>query len=249
MKSISRRGLFKMGAALAAAPSLVRGLGAQRPTTARDGGALEPAARVPVNATRHTLLRGGTVITMDPAVGDFAKGDVHIQGKRIVAVGRDLKAPAGAQIIDAAGTIVIPGFVDCHRHSWSAQFRRIIPDGLIANYMATTHQGFAQHYRPHDMAWKFHHGARLHRRRHHVRHRQLHNSRSAAHSDAAIEALSTRASGACTRLAASIRNLGQAVARGLGPFRKIFYVRRPVGDSACVRAANKENWRSLAASG
>jgi len=64
-----------MGAALAAAPSLARGLGAQRPTTARDGGALEPAARVPVNATRHTLLRGGTVITMDPALGDFAKGD------------------------------------------------------------------------------------------------------------------------------------------------------------------------------
>jgi len=70
-----------------------------------------------------------------PEGGDFAKGDVHIQGKRIVAVGRDLKAPAGAQIIDAAGTVVIPGFVDCHRHSWSAQFRRIIPDGLIANYM------------------------------------------------------------------------------------------------------------------
>ena len=190
MKSISRRGLFKMGAALAAAPSLARGLGAQRPTTARDGGALEPAARVPVNATRHMLLRGGTVITMDPALGDFAKGDVHIQGKRIVAVGRDLKAPAGAQIIDAAGTIVIPGFVDCHRHSWSAQFRRIIPDGLIANYMATTHQGFAQHYRPHDM---------------YVGNfitalgcidagitcviDNSHNSRSAAHSDAAIEAL------------------------------------------------------------
>ena len=190
MKSISRRGLFKMGAALAAAPSLVRGLGAQRPTTAQDGGTLEPAARVPVNATHHILLRGGTIITMDPAVGDFAKGDLHIQGKHIVAVGRDLKAPAGAQVIDAAGTIIIPGFVDCHRHSWSAQFRRIIPDGLIANYMATTHQGFAPFYRPHDM---------------YVGNfitalgcidagitcviDNSHNSRSAAHSDAAIEAL------------------------------------------------------------
>jgi cytosine/adenosine deaminase-related metal-dependent hydrolase len=40
-------------------------------------------------------------------------------------------------------TIVIPGFVDCHRHSWSAQFRRIIPDGLISHYMATPRNGFA----------------------------------------------------------------------------------------------------------
>ena len=112
-----------MGAALAAAPSLVRTLGA--------------AQRV--NPTHHILLRGATIITMDPAVGDFPRGDLHIQGKHIVEVGRDLKAPAGAEVIDAAGTILIPGFIDCHRHSWSAQFRRIIPDGLIANYMSTTH--------------------------------------------------------------------------------------------------------------
>ena len=151
MKSISRRGLFRMGAALAA-PAFVRTLGAaQRSATNQDGGTLEPAARVRVNPTHHILLRGATIITMDPAVGDFARGDLHIQGKHIVEVGRDLKAPAGAEVIDAAGTILIPGFVDCHRHSWSAQFRRIIPDGLIANYMATTHQGFGPFYRPHDM--------------------------------------------------------------------------------------------------
>src|SRR4029077_7977869 len=139
-----------MSAALAAAPSLVGSLGAaQRSATSQDGGTLERVARVPVNPAHHILLRGGTIISMDPAVGDFARGDVHIQGKHIVEVGQDLKAPAGADVIDAAGTILIPGFVDCHRHSWSAQFRRIIPDGLIANYMATTHQGFAPFYRPH----------------------------------------------------------------------------------------------------
>ena len=191
MNTISRRGLLKMGAALAAAPSFVGSVrAAQRPRVAQDDGALLPAARVPVNPSRHLLLRGGTVITMDRAVGDFAQGDVHIQGKRIAAVGRDLKVPPGTQVIEAAGTILIPGFVDCHRHSWSAQFRRIIPDGLIANYMATTHQGFAPFYRPHDM---------------YVGNLitalgcidagitciidNSHNSRSAAHSDAAIEAL------------------------------------------------------------
>ena len=191
MKSISRRGLLKMGAALAAAPTAVRMADAAQPSTTRqDGGALETAWRAPVNPERHLLLRGGTIITMDPAVGDFVSGDVHIRGKHIVEVGRNLRAQASAQVIDAAGTILIPGFVDCHRHSWSAQFRRIIPDGLIANYMSTTHQGFGPFYRPHDM---------------YVGNLMTalgcldagitcmidnsHNSRSSAHSDAAVEAL------------------------------------------------------------
>ena len=185
MTTISRRGLLKMSAAIAAAPAA-----AQRSTTREDAGTLAPAARAPVNPARHLVLRGGTIITMDPALGDLAVGDVHIQGPHIVEVGRNLKAPASAEVIDAAGTILIPGFVDCHRHSWSAQFRRIIPDGLIANYMATTHQGFAPFYRPHDM---------------YVGNLltalgcidagitciidNSHNSRSSAHSDAAIQAL------------------------------------------------------------
>jgi cytosine/adenosine deaminase-related metal-dependent hydrolase len=191
MNTISRRGLFKVGATLAAVPALSGRLGAaQRGRGAQDGGALLPAARVTVNPSHHLLLRGGTVITMDRALGDFARGDVHIQGKRIAAVGPNLKVPPGGEIVEAAGCVLIPGFVDCHRHSWSAQFRRIIPDGLIGNYMATTHQGFAPFYRPHDM---------------YVGNLitalgciddgitciidNSHNSRSAAHSDAAIEAL------------------------------------------------------------
>ena len=191
MKSISRRGLLKMGAALAAAPAAGRtARAAQLSTTRQDGGTLEPAWRASVNPARDIVLRAGTIITMDQALGDFARGDVHIHGKHIVEVGRNLRAPASAEVIDATGTILIPGFVDCHRHSWSAQFRRIIPDGLIANYMSTTHQGFAPYYRPHDM---------------YVGNLMTmlgcidagitcvidnsHNSRSAAHSDAAVEAL------------------------------------------------------------
>src|SRR4030095_11036351 len=113
---------------------------AQRSTRRQDGGALEPASRAPVNPGRHILLRGGTIITMDPALGDLARGAVHIQGKRIIEVVRNLTAPASAEVIDAAGTILIPGFVDCHRHSWAAQFRGHIAGGVIVNYMSTTHE-------------------------------------------------------------------------------------------------------------
>ena len=99
------------------------------------------------------LLRGGTVVSIKPKVGDFVKGDVLIDGRKISAVEADgqVKAQAQAQVIDATNTIVIPGVRDAHRHSWEGQLRRIIPDGAIAEYMATTHNGFARHYRPHDI--------------------------------------------------------------------------------------------------
>ena len=191
MRPISRRRLLKLGAVVTAAPAIVRRLGAaQRPMSGQDSGALEAAARAVVNPSHHIFLRGGTIITMDPAIGDFVRGDLHILGKHIAAVGRELRPPAGAEIIDATGTILVPGFVDCHRHSWSATLRQIIPDGVIADYMSITHQGFAPYYRPHDM---------------YVGNLvtalgcinagitcvidNSHNSRSSAHSDAAIEAL------------------------------------------------------------
>ena len=59
----------------------------------------------------------GCVITMDPELGDFSRGDVLIDGDTIVAVGPDLEGEE-AQVIDARGFIVMPGFVDTHRHMW-----------------------------------------------------------------------------------------------------------------------------------
>ena len=189
--AVSRREAFKVAAAITAASLLPRDAGAdQRQAVAEDGGTLERAWREGPASRQPILLRGGTIVSMDPAVGDFAKGDVLIDGKKIAGVGTQVKAPPQAQVIDATNTIVIPGFVDAHRHSWEGQLRRIIPDGAIAEYMATTHNGFARHYRPHDI---------------YVGNLitalgcidagittvidNSHNSRSAAHSDAAVQAL------------------------------------------------------------
>ena len=188
---VSRRQAFEAAAAVAAAPFLLRDADAgQAGAAAQDAGTLEREWRQPPAANRPILLRGGTIVSLDPKVGDFARGDVLIEGTKIAAVGAQLQAPPQAQVIDAANTVVIPGFVDAHRHSWEGQLRRIIPDGAIAEYMATTHNGFARHYRPHDI---------------YVGNLitalgcidagitciidNSHNSRSAAHSDAAVQAL------------------------------------------------------------
>jgi dihydropyrimidinase len=58
------------------------------------------------------LIRGGTLVTAD---GE-QRGDLLIVGETIAAVGPDLEAPAGAEIIDAGGALVMPGGIDPHTH-------------------------------------------------------------------------------------------------------------------------------------
>jgi cytosine/adenosine deaminase-related metal-dependent hydrolase len=49
------------------------------------------------------------------------------------------------------GMIVMPGIVDGHRHCWQNQFRRVIPDADLSEYVRTLHGDFAVEYRPHDL--------------------------------------------------------------------------------------------------
>jgi dihydroorotase len=60
------------------------------------------------------LLQGGRVI--DPANNLDAVQDVLIAEGKIERLGRSLEAPAGAEIVDASGKIVCPGFIDIHVH-------------------------------------------------------------------------------------------------------------------------------------
>jgi imidazolonepropionase-like amidohydrolase len=61
-----------------------------------------------------TLIRNATVLTVTD--GEIANGEVLIRDGKIAAVGRDLRAPARARVIDAGGGYVMPGIVDCHSH-------------------------------------------------------------------------------------------------------------------------------------
>jgi cytosine/adenosine deaminase-related metal-dependent hydrolase len=70
----------------------------------------------------RTLLKGGCVLSLDRKVGNFRVADVLIEEDRIAEVGPDIR-PRGAEVIDAADTIVMPGFVDAHRHVWESLFR------------------------------------------------------------------------------------------------------------------------------
>ncbi|MGX5055585.1 amidohydrolase family protein [Enterobacter asburiae] len=137
-----------------------------------------------------TLIRGATILSMDESVGNIERGEILIAGPTIVAVGENLEAK-GARVIDATNMIAMPGMVDTHRHAWEGQLRRINPNAeSLEDYCNATHFSFAKYYRPADM---------------YVGNLlsalgcidagittvidNSHNSRSAAHSDAAVEAL------------------------------------------------------------
>jgi cytosine/adenosine deaminase-related metal-dependent hydrolase len=95
------------------------------------------------------LLRGGHVLTVDPQLGDIPGGDVLIEGDTIVEVGKDLSADA--QVIDVSGDIVIPGFVDTHRHTWEAAIRNCAPNATLDDYFVEVLDSFAPLYRPEDV--------------------------------------------------------------------------------------------------
>src|SRR5437588_5286618 len=123
--TFSRRLLMQGAAALGTAALLPRRLLAQQ--AAHTAGA--PGAPLP--ARGELLIRGATVLTMDPAMPDLAAGDVHVRDGAIVAVAQRIDAPS-AQVIDGGGMIVIPGFVDTHFHLWNALFRGFVRADLPA---------------------------------------------------------------------------------------------------------------------
>ena len=98
---------------------------------------------------RRTLIKGGTVISVDPAVGDFERGDVLIENGAIAAVGAGLEA-GDAEVIDATDRIVLPGLIDTHRHTWQALFRNIASDWTLAHYFTGLHGTMSERYRPED---------------------------------------------------------------------------------------------------
>ncbi|AME26992.1 amidohydrolase family protein [Burkholderia sp. PAMC 26561] len=100
---------------------------------------------------QRILFKGATVLTMDRKLGDFTRGDVLVEGDKIAAVGVDLQV-GEAQVIEASDAIVLPGFVDAHRHAWQGTLRRLMPNvDTLGDYIDATHFTLGKFYRPEDM--------------------------------------------------------------------------------------------------
>ncbi len=98
----------------------------------------------------RTLLRGGTVIT-SAATGEVLPDTDILIGTdgNIEAIGKNLAA-ADAEIVDVTGRVVLPGFVDTHRHTWQSFVRNIASDWSLTEYLAGLHTGLSKYFRPED---------------------------------------------------------------------------------------------------
>ena len=124
-----------------------------RPPKAADLPAFYPSGTdFRVAPTGRTLIRGGTVLSLDPTIGDLTRGDVLVEGDRIVAVGPAL-SNGEVEVIDATDMIVMPGFVDSHRHIWEGLLRNIGTDVPLegrTSYISFVLHKLAPAFRPED---------------------------------------------------------------------------------------------------
>jgi 5-methylthioadenosine/S-adenosylhomocysteine deaminase len=95
------------------------------------------------------LLKGGCVLSLDPKVGDFDTADVLIENGKIALVRPNISVDA--QVIDATNTIVMPGFVDTHRHMWQGTVRNSLPNGLLNDYIRDILGSVRSAMRPEDV--------------------------------------------------------------------------------------------------
>jgi cytosine/adenosine deaminase-related metal-dependent hydrolase len=146
-----------------------------------------PSATLP--ARGEFVVRGAHVLTMDPQLGDFPAGDVHVRDGAIVAVGASVAAP-GAEAIDGKGMICMPGFVDTHWHHWTTFLRPVMrADDPKRTYFPVTF-ALGIHYTPDDsyravrlgLAEAVSAGVT-------TTHNWAHNVRSPAHADAEVKAM------------------------------------------------------------
>ena len=97
------------------------------------------------------IIQNGTVVSLDPNIGTLDEADVLIEDGEIVDVGPGLSAE-NAEVIDASGQIVVPGFVDSHIHLAQTQVRGIAGDwSLMGEYFDHMLGNITGLYRPEDM--------------------------------------------------------------------------------------------------
>ncbi|WP_280424585.1 amidohydrolase family protein [Nocardia carnea] len=68
------------------------------------------------------VYRNALLLTQDPVLGELT-GDLLITDGRIADIGRGIEVPEHAESVDATGLVIVPGFIDTHRHMWETTLR------------------------------------------------------------------------------------------------------------------------------
>lgn len=96
------------------------------------------------------LIKGGTVVTQDERKNIYLQADLLITGDTIAAIGKNMQVD-DAEVIDASNMIVMPGFIDTHRHIWESVLRGAGIDYSLMEYMQNILGTLAPVFRAEDV--------------------------------------------------------------------------------------------------
>lgn len=83
------------------------------------------------------LIQSGTLVT----AAETFTADILVEGETIAAIGKNLRAPEDAQVVDAAGMLVLPGGVDVHTHLELPMFDTVSSDDHYTGHKAAAFGG------------------------------------------------------------------------------------------------------------
>jgi len=84
------------------------------------------------------IISGGIVVTMDGTRAIYRDGSVAVRGDAIVAVGQRSEVESryrSAQVVDARGRLVLPGFINGHTHVPMTLFRGLHDDVTLNDWL------------------------------------------------------------------------------------------------------------------
>lgn len=97
---------------------------------------------------KRALIKGGTVLTLSNKLANFDEADVLVAEGVIEEVGPGLRA-RDADVIEASEAIVMPGFVDTHRHLWRSLSRNSGQPARAGS--SPTAPSYGPHHEPDDV--------------------------------------------------------------------------------------------------
>jgi cytosine/adenosine deaminase-related metal-dependent hydrolase len=96
-----------------------------------------------------TLIRGARILSMVDGARE-TQGDVLVRSGLIAEIDQKIDCQ-DAQVIEARGGILLPGFVDNHRHVWQTQLRSTAGDWTLLNYLAEMRFVYSSFYSADDV--------------------------------------------------------------------------------------------------
>lgn len=96
------------------------------------------------------LIRGAQVIDVVEKIPTGAVREILIEDGRIAEISESIDQP-DAEILEAEGSILMPGFVDTHRHTWETQLRGLCGNMTLGDYALNVRLRAASVYLPDDV--------------------------------------------------------------------------------------------------